>query len=76
MSALAAALVLLLLLLVLVLYLYLPKIQSKLEQRSGVGKRLPALELQPLAGAKEPVTLEELKGKVVLVNFWGTWCPP
>ncbi|HWA98920.1 MAG TPA: TlpA disulfide reductase family protein [Pirellulales bacterium] len=37
---------------------------------------LPSLELDPLTGASEPVTLADLKGKVALVNFWGTWCPP
>ncbi len=37
---------------------------------------LPALRLTPLTGEGEPVALTDLKGKVVLVNFWGAWCPP
>jgi cytochrome c biogenesis protein CcmG, thiol:disulfide interchange protein DsbE len=42
----------------------------------GVGKRLPRLDLEPLTGEGQPVTLEKLAGHVVVVNFWGAWCPP
>lgn len=38
------------------------------------GEPAPQLTLTNWIG--DPVALEELKGKVVVVDFWGTWCPP
>jgi thiol-disulfide isomerase/thioredoxin len=43
---------------------------------AGVGQALPALGLEPLTADATPVNLAELKGNVLLVSFWGTWCPP
>ena len=33
-----------------------------------------SFELKDLSG--KTVSLEDLKGKVVFVDFWATWCPP
>ena len=38
------------------------------------GLRLPNMALQTLAG--ETRTLQDLRGKPVVVNLWATWCPP
>ena len=39
-----------------------------------VGNAAPDFTLRDVDGAA--VTLSELRGKVVLVNFWATWCRP
>jgi thiol-disulfide isomerase/thioredoxin len=41
---------------------------------SLVGQVAPEINLETLKG--ERVVLSQLKGKVVVVNFWATWCPP
>lgn len=38
------------------------------------GMAAPDFEVEMLDGSK--VTLASLRGKVVLLNFWATWCPP
>ncbi|MGC4001012.1 MAG: TlpA disulfide reductase family protein [Anaeromyxobacter sp.] len=38
------------------------------------GGAAPDFTLQGIDG--KPVTLAQLKGQVIFVNFWATWCPP
>lgn len=40
----------------------------------NVGNRAPDFEVTTIAG--ETLSLSDLEGQIVLVNFWGTWCGP
>lgn len=42
------------------------------EDHPAVGRPLLVLEVQPLTEGAQPVTRDDLKGKVVLLNFWAT----
>lgn len=41
---------------------------------ASASTRAPDFELTALSG--DSISLEALRGRVVLVNFWATWCPP
>ena len=41
---------------------------------ASASAQAPALRVTTLDG--DSLSLEQLRGKVVLVNFWATWCPP
>lgn len=47
---------------------------SRQQKPAVEGNQAPDFTLNTLNG--ELVKLSDLKGQVVIVNFWATWCPP
>ncbi len=50
------------------------RVDSSCGKDSGIGQKLKPFDLKDLAG--KPVSNKTYRGRVVLVNFWGTWCKP
>ncbi len=59
-----------------VLYLGVHTKESHLKHLKGslTGQLAPNFTLKTLNGRR--VSLKDFRGKVVLINFWATWCPP
>jgi len=50
---------------------------SSLKSKQAVpSENKPAPEIVVTGMNGSPLKLSDLKGKVVLLNFWATWCPP
>lgn len=47
---------------------------KKIAFKEDLNKPAPTFTLKTIDG--KDISLESLKGKVVIVDFWATWCPP
>ena len=50
--------------------------QPELSHNLTPANKIPAHDFELLNMDEEKVKLSDYRGKVVLLNFWATWCPP
>jgi peroxiredoxin len=49
---------------------------SAADARGLIGNPAPDFEAKVVTGSKETISLKDLQGQVVLLDFWGTFCEP
>lgn len=61
-----------------VVYALITNLKSEKETNHDIGDEAPNFELMQINknNDQEKINLSELKGKGIMLNFWGTWCAP
>lgn len=66
--------ILLILVILAVLVIFFGVRQEKTRHQAVVGLDVPDMTVTDASG--RPMSISELRGSVVFINFWATWCPP
>jgi thiol-disulfide isomerase/thioredoxin len=48
--------------------------RKKIQDALAIGSQFPGFDEQDVNG--KPISVSSYKGKVLMVDFWATWCPP
>ena len=51
-----------------------PQEQNNIQEKVNTENPAPNFTMQSVDGSA--ISLSQFKGKVVLIDFWATWCPP
>lgn len=62
--------------LILIIGIVLGVIAAVSAKQISINEAMPAFSLELLNSDDPKISLDELKGKVILLDFWATWCSP
>ncbi len=51
-------------------------VEEKIESKRNTATGKPAIQFRQIGFDGQMVDIAELKGKVILIDFWGSWCVP
>ena len=57
-----------------VIMVFAVQLSNRRQIQPQPGETAPDFELVNFNG--EPIRLSDMRGQIVIINFWGSWCPP